>query len=41
MKIFSEFKVVDKFFSACSISEKELAEYMKFSRIKNVFLEGM
>lgn len=39
MKKFSEFKVGDKFFSTCSISEKELAEYLKFSRIKNAFLE--
>jgi len=41
MKKFSEFKVGDEFFSTCSISEKELAEYMKFSRIKNAFLEDM
>ena len=41
MKKFSEFKVGDKFFSTCSISEKELAEYLKFSRIKNAFLEDM
>jgi len=41
MKKFSEFKVGDEFFSTCSISEKELAEYLKFSRIKNVFLEDM
>lgn len=39
MKKFSEFKVGDKFFSTCSISEKELEEYLKFSRIKNAFLE--
>lgn len=41
MKKFSEFKVGDEFFSTCSISEKELAEYLKFSRIKNAFLEDM
>ncbi|MGI0055958.1 MAG: hypothetical protein ACREAK_01140 [Nitrosarchaeum sp.] len=39
MKKFSEIKVGDEFFSTCSISEKELAEYFKFSRIKNAFLE--
>ena len=39
MKKFSEIKVGDEFFSTCSISEKELAEYLKFSRIKNAFLE--
>jgi hypothetical protein len=41
MKKFSEFKVGDEFFSTCSISEKELDEYLKFSRIKNAFLEDM
>ena len=41
MKKFSEFKVGDEFFSTCSISEKELEEYLKFSRIKNAFLEDM
>jgi hypothetical protein len=39
MKKFSELKVGDEFFSTCSISEKELEEYLKFSRIKNAFLE--
>ena len=39
MKKFSEFKVGDKFFSTCSISEKELDEYFNFSRVKNAFLE--
>lgn len=29
----------DKFFSTCSISEKELDEYFNFSRVKNAFLE--
>ena len=38
MKKFSEIKVGDEFFSTCSISEKELEEYLKFSRIKNAFL---
>lgn len=41
MKKFSEFKVGDEFFSTCSISEKELEEYLKFSRIKNAFLEDI
>jgi len=39
MKKFSEIKVGDEFFSTCSISEKELEEYLRFSRIKNAFLE--
>lgn len=39
MKKFSEIKIGDEFFSTCSVSEKELDEYMKFSRIKNAFLE--
>jgi hypothetical protein len=41
MKKFSEIKVGDEFFSMCSISEKELTEYFKFSRVKNAFLEDM
>jgi len=41
MKKFSEIKVGDVFFSTCSISEKELSEYFKFSRVKNAFLEDM
>lgn len=41
MKKFSEIKVGDEFFSTCSISEKELEEYLKFSRIKNAFLEDI
>ena len=41
MKKFSELKIGDEFFSTCSISEKELEEYLKFSRIKNAFLEDM
>jgi len=39
MKNFSEFRVGDKFYSICSISDKELDEYFKFSRVKNKFLE--
>ena len=39
MKKFSEFRVGDKFFSTCSISTKELDEYLNFSRVKNAFLE--
>ena len=39
MKKFSEFRVGDAFYSTCSISEKELDEYLSFSRVKNVFLE--
>lgn len=39
MKKFSEFKVGDAFYSTCSISEKELDEYLSFSRVKNAFLE--
>lgn len=30
----------DVFYSTCSISDKELEEYLKFSRIKNAFLEN-
>jgi len=41
MKKFSEIKIGDEFFSTCSISEKELTEYFKFSRVKNAFLEDM
>jgi len=40
MKKFSEFRVGDSFFSTCSISDKELEEYLKFSRVKNAFLEN-
>ena len=39
MKKFSEFRVGDKFYSICSITDKELDEYFKFSRVKNKFLE--
>jgi len=40
MKKFSEFTIGESFFSTCSISDDELEEYLKFSRIKNVFLEN-
>ena len=39
MKKFSELKVGEEFYSTCSISEKELDEYLKFSRVKNVLLD--
>jgi hypothetical protein len=39
MKKFSEFKIGDEFFSTCSVSNKELEEYLNFTRIKNAFLE--
>jgi len=39
MKKFSEFVVGESFHSTCSISNDELKEYIKFSRIRNVFLE--
>jgi hypothetical protein len=39
MKKFSDLRVGDTFFSTCSISEKELEEYLKFSRVRNAFLE--
>jgi hypothetical protein len=39
MKKFSDFRVGDKFFSTCSISEKELDNYFNFSRVKNALLE--
>ena len=40
MKKFSEFIVGESFYSTCSISNNELEAYLKFSRIKNVFLEN-
>ena len=40
MKKFSEFSLGESFYSTCSISDKELEEYLKFSRIKNAFLEN-
>jgi len=39
MKKFSDLRVGDTFFSTCSISEKELEEYLNFSRVRNAFLE--
>jgi hypothetical protein len=39
MRKFSEFKIGDQFFSTCSISNKELDEYLSYSRVKNAFLE--
>ena len=39
MKKFSDFVVGESFHSTCSISNDELEEYIKFSRIRNVFLE--
>ena len=39
MKKFSELKVGDTFFSTCSISEKELDQYLNFSRVRNALLE--
>ena len=40
MKKYSEFVVGESFDSTCSISDDELEQYLKFSRIKNVFLEN-
>ena len=40
MKKFSELKVGQELFSTCSISDKELDEYLEFSRIKNAFLDS-
>jgi len=40
MKKFSEFRVGESFYSTCSISDKELEEYLKFSRVRNAFLEN-
>jgi len=39
MKKFSEFIVGESFHSTCSISDDELGEYLKFSKIRNVILE--
>ena len=39
MKNFSELKVGEEFHSTCSISGKELEEYLNFSRIKNALFE--
>jgi len=40
MKKYSEFVVGESFHSTCSISDDELEQYLKFSKIKNVFLEN-
>jgi hypothetical protein len=40
MKKFSELVVGKSFYSTCSISDDELEEYLKFSKIKNVSLEN-
>ena len=40
MKKFAEFVIGESFHSTCSISDDELEQYLKFSRIKNVFLEN-
>ena len=39
MKKFSELKVGEEFHSTCSVSKKELEEYLNFSRVKNVLLD--
>jgi len=39
LKKFSEFRIGDSFYSTCSISDKELEEYLNFSRVRNAFLE--
>lgn len=39
MKKFSDFRVGDSFYSACSISPKELRVYLDFSRVRNAFLQ--
>ena len=40
MKKYSEFVVGESFHSTCSISDDELEQYLKFSKIKNVILEN-
>lgn len=40
MKKFSELKVGDEFYSDCSISTKELSDYLTFSGIKNIIYEN-
>lgn len=40
MKRYSELKVGDTFYSACSISEGELGQYLDYSRVRNAFLDG-
>ncbi len=39
MKKFSDLKVGEEFHSTCSISENELEDYLRFSRVKNVLLD--
>ena len=39
MKKFFEINVGDEFYSTCSISKKELEDYLNFSRVKNVLLD--
>jgi len=39
LKKFSELKVREEFHSTCSISKKELENYLDFSRVKNVLLD--
>lgn len=40
MKKISEIRVGDSFYSTCSITDKELKEYLNFSRVRNAFLEN-
>ena len=40
MKKFSEFIIGETFHSTCTISKKELENYLKFSKIKNIVLEN-
>ncbi|MEO9276476.1 MAG: hypothetical protein ABI340_01665 [Nitrososphaera sp.] len=40
MKKFSELNVGDEFYSECSISTKELSNYLAFSGIKNIIYEN-
>ena len=39
MKKFSDFRVGDSFYSTCSISTRELRDYLDFSRVRNAFLQ--
>lgn len=39
MKKFSDFRVGDSFYSTCSISPRELRDYLDFSRVRNAFLQ--
>ena len=40
MKKFLELVVGESFYSTCIISDEELEEYLKFSKIKNIILEN-